>query len=223
MLVATYGIYDNNKDSFTNFPAAASSFSEIKSIAKEMTLNEMIIKEGTKGKIVSRDDSQSQLVQSGLVVAGALYGYAADNNDAELLIFSDVNSHSFGKLRLSEIPIFVEKLIDKADDIGDGLIPYGITAEKRTTLRAQLDDYVAKYAVVNSGKVTKKTARQTIKKLFAKADSQLKKLDKLMLGLDESNPELYSKYLSARVIIDKVSSHQSQAEEVTAPEEAAVQ
>ena len=206
-LDAVSNFYDAEKNSFTGLPGIVAAFSDIKMIHKEIDLNEKIIQEGTKGKVVSKDDSQDELVKTALVFAGSVYGYAAGKNDSELLTFADINSKTFSKLRDSEIPLIVEKILDKADEIGEALIPFGITEEKRTLARTKLDDYLQKFGSVNTGKSTKKSARETNLMLFDKAGQKLKVLDKLMFGFKESNPGLYSKYSAARVIYDKVSSH----------------
>jgi len=213
MLEAVYGFYENEKDNFLQLPSASAVFAEINSIIKEIALNEKIIQEGTKGKINSRDDSQVMLIQNALVLAGAIYGYAAEIGNADLMTFADINTKTISRLRNSEIPIFVEKIIEKADEIGDALIPLGITADKRTAAHALLNDYIDKYGLVNTGIVSKKTAHETVGLLFKKADIKLKILDKLMLGFKNTNPLLYSKYSTARGIFDKVSRHQIPAEE----------
>ena len=170
-------------------------------------MNEKVIQEGTKGKVISRDDSQAELIQTALVFAGAIYGYAAGKNDLELLTFADLDSSTFAKLRDAEIPLRVEKILDKGDEIGAALIPFGITEENRTLARAKLDDYLQKFGSVNTGKGSKKSAAESTQMLFKKMDKKLKVLDKLMLGFKESNPELYSRYNASRIIYDKKASH----------------
>ncbi len=214
MLEAVYGFYENEKENLVQLPAASAAFSEINLIVKEIALNEKIIQEGTKGKIISRNDSQAELIKIALVIAGAIYGYAAEKNNSELLNFADINTKTVSKLRNSEVPIFVEKIIEKADELGDELIPFGITADKRNSVRTLLKDYSDKYAVVSAGKVTKKSAGETIEMLLKKADAKVKVLDKLMIGFKDSNSQLYSKYSSARVIYDKAGKHKIPAENV---------
>jgi hypothetical protein len=207
MLLAVYGYYAKKKDSAGFISAVATAFENIDLIAKEIALNEGILQEGNQGKIASRDVSKDELIRTALVIAGAVYGYAAGMSDAELLITSDINSRTLIKLRNSELPIFVEKFLDKADEIGENLVPYGVTVEQRTNVRSLLDDYIAKYGNVNSGKTGKKTAHETIRLLLTNADAKLKMLDKLMLGVREKDSALYSEYEAARVIIDKASTH----------------
>lgn len=207
MLCAVYNVYDTEKEAFNSFPAAAAAFSDIKMIYKEIELNEKIINQGTKGKVDSKNTAQEQVIRTGLILAGAIYAYAVDKNDYELMTFSDLNSKSFSKLRDSEVPITVDNIIDKAEELGDLLIPFGISVEKKTAARQLLNEYTEKYADLNTGKTSKKTANANVAMLLEKADKKLKVLDKLMLNVKESNAELYSKYNAARVIIDKAGSH----------------
>lgn len=209
MLGSVCSLYDTESGAFAAFPAVAAPFSDIKMVYQEIGLNEKIIKEGTKGKVSSKNTAQEQIVKIGLIFAGALYAYAVDTNDQELMTFSDLNSKSFSKLRDSEVPITVESILAKVEGLGDKLIPYGISTEKKTSGREMLNEYIAKFAELNSGKTSKKTANENISMLLEKADKKLKVLDKLMLGVQEANAGLYSKYTSARVIVDKASSHKT--------------
>jgi hypothetical protein len=222
MLGSVAAYYEENKLQFAGMTGIVSTFSELTAIHKEIDLNEKVIQDGTRGKVVSKDLSQEELIKTALVFAGSIYGYAAAVNNPELLTFSDISGRTFLKLRDSEIPITVEKLLDKADELADDLIPYGITGEKRTEARSRLNNYFDKFSSVSTGKQTKKSSRETIDMLFNKADQKLKVLDKLMLGLKESNAELYSKYSAARVIVDKAGSRRTAAETETANTPAAV-
>jgi len=176
-------------------------------IHREIGLNENITKEGIRGKVVSKNVSQAEIIPMGLAVAGGIYGYAVDKADSELTSFSDVNCRTFSKLRDSEIPGMIERILDKADELTDALIPYGINADFRTEARAKLQEHLVKFASLNTGRGAKKTARETISLLFRQGDKKLKVLDKLMLKYKSKNPQLYSKYEAARVIYDKVGSH----------------
>jgi len=212
MLVVVYGFYLNKKGEANFNRATASVFEGINLIVKEIALNEKTLQEGNKGKIASRDVTQDELSTTALVVAGALYGYAAGISDMELLKVSDINSTSLKKMRNSELPIFVESLFDKADAIGDGLIAYGVSAEYRTSARTLLNDYLSKYGEVNSGRTSRSKSHENVRLLLQKADEKLKVLDKLMLGVKVNNSTLYTEYESARVIIDKAVSHNTAGE-----------
>lgn len=114
-----------------------------------------------------------------------------------------MSSKTFSKMRDYEVLILAEKVFDKSDTIGDGLVQFGITAEKRTAARAVLNDYIQKFGVLSSGKITKQSANATIKMLLKKADVKFKVLARLILNFKKSNPVLYNKCEIANTIIDK--------------------
>jgi len=207
MFGSVSGFYESEKSTFAGLAGLVAAFNNITAIHKEINLNEKIILEGTKAKVNSKDVSQDILVQTALVFSGAIYGYAAAEEDVELLTFADLNTKSFGKLRDAEVTLTVEKILDKADELGDELIPFGVTEEHRTLARTKLDDYIEKFGSVNTGKTTKKSARKTNTMLFKKADKKLIVLDRLMLSFKGNKPELYSRYTASRVIYDKSSTH----------------
>lgn len=202
-------LYENEKESFAGLPAIEKAFGDIKSAYKEIQLNEKVIQQGTKGLVNSKDNSQEQIIQMGLVFAGALYAYAVDKSDTGLITFSDISSKTFAKMRDSQIPIAIDGILDKVEELGDSVTEYGLPPEKRSAGRALLEDYIAKYDVLDNGKTSKKSARQNIISLLEKADAKLKVLDKLMLNIKESNSGLYAKYVSAKQIIDKAGTHKT--------------
>jgi hypothetical protein len=199
--VTAFGATENG--AIAGIPALVTAFSDLKSLYKEIGLNENILVEGVHGKVISKEISQDEVVITGLVFAGAIYGYAVSKNDAELMNFADISSANFNKQRDSEIPLTVEKFLDKADELGEELAPFGITEEKRTAAREQLNGYLEKFSSLSTGRGVKKTARETISILFDKADKKLKVLDKLMLSFKKTDPELHSRYTAARMIYDK--------------------
>ena len=195
-------------------PKVATAISELKMIQREISLNDRLLFEGTKAKVFSKDVTQKEIIPLALVIAGGIFSYAVDISDEELIKSADINSKTIHKLRDSEIPVFIERIIDKADELGDLLMPYGLTAEKRTAARGKLDEYIAKFTTLNTGKGTKSAARKTISDLFDNGDKKLRVLDKLMIGFKESDTELFNLYASARVIIDKSSSRNTNPEPV---------
>ncbi|MFA6981284.1 MAG: hypothetical protein WC209_18300 [Ignavibacteriaceae bacterium] len=207
MLGTVSGFYTTEKDSFTALPGLVAAFADVIAINKEIDLNEQVVQVGTSGKVVSKDGSQDELIITALVFAGAIYGYAAKENDLELLTFADMNSNTFHKLRDAEIPLRVEKILEKADELAAALVPFGISEAKRNEGKASLDDYVAKFGSVNMGKGGKKSAAESTKKLLKKVDQKLKVLDKLMLPFRKKDTNLYSRYESARMIYDKGGRH----------------
>jgi hypothetical protein len=209
MLCSVYNFYDTEKVDLSSFSAVTAPFTDVKMICKEIELNEKIVNQGTKGKVGSKNTAQEEIIKNGLIIAGAIYAYAVEKNDIELMNFSDLSTRSFARLRDSEIPIKIDDILSKAEELGDLLTQFGATAAKRTAAKLVLDNYTDKFAELNSGKVSKKTANETINLLFDKADKKLKVLDKLMLGVQESNAELYTKYDNARVIIDKAASRKT--------------
>jgi hypothetical protein len=219
MLNAVSGFYEVEKTSFTELPGVIAAFSDLSMINKEIELNEKLIQEGTKGKVVSKDNSREQLITTALVFAGAIYGYAAGKDDLELMTFADLNSSTFNAMRDAEVPLRSEQFLDKADELGAALIPFGVSEESRTTARAGLNDYLQKYGSVNTGKGGKKSAGETNDMLFTKMDKKLKVLDKLMFGFKDKNPELFSRYNAARIIYDKRGSHSGGTDDTPPPPE----
>ena len=195
--------YNDHKSELAGVPALDGVFTDITSSHREIGLNIMVLEGGTKGKTVSKDTSLTSLTRTVLVFTGALYGYADAQGDTELFTFADVSSKTLGKMRESEVPVYAEKVFNKADEIGAGLEPYGITADKRTGARNALNDVIEKFGDLSTGKITKQGANATIKMLINKSDAKIKVLERLMISFKESSPVLYTKFEAANTIIDK--------------------
>ena len=96
---------DEEKNKFVNIPTISALFSDIKIIHREMELNIDITKEGIKGKVNSKNDSQGEIIPIGLSIAGGIYAYADSKSDSELCSYYDLSQRSFDRLRDSEVPV----------------------------------------------------------------------------------------------------------------------
>ncbi len=195
--------YNDQKSGLSGVPALDGVFTDLSSWHREIGLNIKALEGGTKGKTVSKDTSLTGLTRTVLVFTGALYGYADAAGDTELFTFADVSTRTLSKMRESEVPVYAEKVFDKADEIGAGLEPYGITADKRTAARSALNQVIEKYGDLSAGKITKQGANATIKMLIKKSDAKIKVLERLMLSFRENDPALYIKFEAANNIIDR--------------------
>lgn len=218
MLGSVSGFYDSEKSSFAASPGLVAAFLDVIAVNKEIELNEKVVQEGTRGKVASRDDSQNDLIETALVFAGAIFGYAAKEKNLELLTFVDISSTTFKKMRDAEVPIMVERIFDKADELGEAIIPFGVTQEDRTAGRASLNDYIMKFGSVNIGKGSKGAAAKSTTKLLSKVDQKLKVLDKLMLPFKKKDTNLYARYEQARMIYDKGGRHNGGSDTPPPPE-----
>lgn len=217
MYAAVYGVGEEHSETFAGVPKLGTNFGALKNVHREININELILTGGTKGSVASKNVSKEELIDTGLVLAGVLYSYAVDTKNIDLKVLTDLNRTNFKRFRESHVPVKVEELLDKADAIGEALIPYGLTAEKRAAARTQLEDYIVIFTTVNTSKAAKNAAREVMTLLFEKADEILIMLDKLMVPFQKTNPEVYFAYKSSRNIIDVGSKKTTEPEPVPAP------
>ncbi len=191
-----------NKETFISVPKLGAAFDESELMYKEIGLNIKVLKVGTGGLVELKNNSQEDIIDTSLVIAGGIFAYAVEKNNIELKKFSDLNSRDFTRIRDSQVPLLAEAIIDKSDSIGDDLIPFGINEHKRVDARAKLTDYIDKFGALNQGKISKKTANATIKMLLTKFDAKLIVIKKLMLGFKKDYAEMYSSFETAATIIN---------------------
>lgn len=216
MIDAVVNTLDAEKDIYSSVNAIAIQRDNLRTFSADIKKNEATLKDSTLGKTESKYVSGDELVHDAVVVAGGIFAYATTEELTDLKIFSDITRRDFLRIRETDIPVKAQSILDKADELGDALIPYGITQALRDELRVDLTDYSAKVSNQGAGVVDKSTARSTITALFKRADIALNILDKLMKQFLKSNPEFYTSYKISRNIWDKATRHTETETETTA-------
>lgn len=210
-------VLDAEKAIYSSVNAISLQRDNLRNISLEIKKNEATLKDSTIGKTESKYVSEDELVHDTVVVAGGIYAYASTEQLTDLKVFSDVSRRDFRRMRDTDVPVKAKSILDKADELGDALLPYGITQALRDELREDLSIYGEKVSDQGSGFVDKSTARSIITALFKKGDVALNILDKLMKQFQKSNTEFYTKYTTARNIWDKASRHiETKTESTTA-------
>ncbi len=200
-------VLDAEKAIYSSVNAISLQRDNLRNISLEIKKNEATLKDSTIGKTESKYVSEDELVHDTVVVAGGIYAYASTEQLTDLKVFSDVSRRDFRRMRDTDVPVKAKSILDKADELGDVLIPYGITQDLRDELRTDLTDYSVKVSNQGTGVVDKSAARSNITALFKRADIALNILDKLMKQFLKSNPEFYNKYKISRNIWDKATRH----------------
>ncbi len=155
------------------------------------------------GKTSAKNLKKDAVWKLALIASSGLYAYGKDNNDSQAMEIGDMVKSTFGKMREEGLITKVRNIVEKTVELGSLLENYGVTQQIIEELSSGVDEYYSRLSQRELGLATKSAARKILSDLFRKADSQTKSLDRMMLRYEESDPALYGKYVSARVIRDK--------------------
>ncbi len=207
MIDEVLSLYGIETTKFNKYSRIAARIQNILTIQAGIENCQIILKKGTGGKTRVKTVSRQELTHMALVVCGDLFDFAHEKEDIELIRISSKTLTDFN--RMSEVQFSTEiKAIDQAiDGISTRLGETDLTPEKRSNFKDMILTYnsVAGAAGTARGRVT--AARERMTALFHQAEVEFDVLDRLMLKFVTEDPDLYTRYDSARKIIDRGGGH----------------
>lgn len=191
-------------DVYARIPAFGRYVDELENCIDEIRFTEKqqsgaIIKGVTKQK----GNAEDVLVQICLTVAGALYPYAFEQKNAELMEKSSLNENMLYKAHGNQTLSMAKNIAEAAAELTDELADYGITDADRDAL----DEAIAAYKalIVSPRAAIKKRKQHTgnlVQQIAATDSLFYDQLDKLVVRFKTANPSFYNGYKSARSIND---------------------
>ena len=155
------------------------------------------------GLVTERNVLRETLTRQTLKVSGALMAYASVVSNAELMGMVDYTPTELLKSRGN---IFYDRariIYEAAQPLATQLVGYNIVAADLTLMQTLLTQFLAAIPKRRNAAAVSKSATTAIKTLYKDTDAILKnKLDKLVLSFRVSNPDFYTNYLNARIIVD---------------------
>ncbi len=157
----------------------------------------------TTGVTADKKEFKKQMVSYALRVAGALMAYASANTNNTLLAKADLEKDNFEKLRDDLRDDLAQDMHDEANAIIAQLADYNVTAATLAALQTRIDAYRLALPSPENARKAKSTHTELLKQEFARADMLLdKRLDGLIRGFEETNPQFVMDYRNARKITD---------------------
>lgn len=146
---------------------------------------------------------EAEMIQAAVQVAAALFVYGLDSQQPDLQARVSVTPSALKGMTDKALKNACLNIYQLAQTHVSELAVYGVTPETLTNLKKEIDDFAALIVAPRSEVVTRSQATARLRELFDMADELLKsKLDKLMVQLEMSHPNVYKTYQSARIIVD---------------------
>lgn len=198
-----------NKDAYRTVPAFGRGVDELDNcIADTKFVAEQQSGVAVKGATAQKGNAEDILVQASLTVAGALYVYAIENKNSELLVIASVNKNSFYKTHGNQALSLAKNIATEADALAAELADYGVSDADRQGLDAAIAGYEALIVSPRTAINERKQHTGNLAQQLAAADSVLcDKLDKLVVRFKTENPAFYNGYKNARNINDSYVRH----------------
>jgi hypothetical protein len=192
-----------NATSWEGIPAFVSKIEEFDAKVHLMEEKEQYQKTVSLGVGLVAKTGKEEGYNKLLRIAAALKAHASNTKDTKLLLeVKFLKSATLNKSHM-EFLTKVDTVIDRANEHASELVNFGITLaeiESLSAYRTELD------ALLNSHRmatIKRKSTNEELSVLEKELDSLIKySIDSLMIILKVSNPEFYSKYMNARMVID---------------------
>lgn len=154
------------------------------------------------GTRMTKDEYREDMMTKAFGVAAKTCAYAIAINDEELqmkvtYVYTDLN-----ELRDTVVANTCNEIYSIARDLGDVLIPYGVTVETLAKLSNSITLYREIQPKTREGIVDQTLFTSQIEELLAANHKLLFRMDKLVIMLRFDKPLFYEQYFNSRKIID---------------------
>lgn len=211
MIDETIFLYNSEKEKFNKFKRIPVTMERIITARGEIGKCEKTLTEGTEGKTGAKTVTKDDLIDLAVIVYGDVFEYASGAGDVELINFSDQNESKLYGLSDSAFKSNMSSLDEKLDSLGTKLDDTDLTADVRANFKTSLLSFLDKAGTAGNARGSVTSARERMTELFHQIDKDLDILDRQMPKFRKDDPDLYSRYISARKIIDRGGSHKTEA------------
>jgi hypothetical protein len=184
-------------------PALARFVASFKHLVEEIGIEMEALDHKITGKTSAKKKAENEMVDAVVPMVNALYSYATDEKDVELMEKTNITATDIHLVRDAERGQYATMLLDlvegKKAELADRNVTDANFASARQTVAAFIDSLGAR----NSSISERTGGRDVLFANFTRADELLDKhIDKLMSQFKKDHQEFYLDYQAARVIHD---------------------
>lgn len=152
----------------------------------------------------SKKAQKSLVAEMADILNDALAAYGTMIEDAELEYKADKSYSDLNDLRNEDFETVIKETIKLLDENLTHLADYGVTEPQLIDLKNNFDTFLELNGQPRQYRIASVVATSSLKELFTKTNLLLtKKLDRVMKGFKNKEPEFYKGYLAARVVVNK--------------------
>lgn len=143
------------------------------------------------------------LIDSSLEIAGAIYSYAHDEKNNELMARVDLKPTYFEKMTQAEIISVAGIIMEAASKLSpEALANEDISAEEISTYAKLISFFKAIKSSKREAVIDRSGTTEKLNQLFEEANALIKeKLDRLARQFKRKDPDFFLKYKAARTVL----------------------
>ncbi len=153
------------------------------------------------GFTTAKNEHRTQQIAQFKLVRAAMMGYYTTNPDIKSKTIIDFNDSDIDKFRDAELYIKTDQLLDLALPVKAVLDTFGVTSGEVDALEALNEAWQSLEPIGRQEEGVNKAAREDVGRYMVQTDKLVKNtLDSYLKVVEYTNPNLYSRYLTARMI-----------------------
>ena len=196
-------VLTDNAALFTTLPALGLQHTKLLDSVSLIDSLAMLQSTNTTGITAAKGEILRQMMDSTLLVAGAVRAYASENENLDLKARVKVTESSFHSLRDDQRDDLAQGIHDAANDNLAGLADYGITAATLSGLQTRIEAYRLAIPGPSAARANRRSKTELLDEEVRRAGMICKeRLDGLMEPFKSTQPDFYNAYHAARDIID---------------------
>lgn len=201
MLMAVNQVLNTNKKQLNDIKAMVTSMKEFNVIIGKIKVIHRLQSYHTCHRYYEQTKDDCEMIKTTVQVAAALYVYANTFDESDLTSRVMITPAGLRKMPNNSLKNVCKSIYRIALSEIDHLGKYGINKALLEKLKQEIDNFEKNIARPKNNIMTTTQMRLELKELQHKAEELLtKRLDKIMLLLEVTQPKAYKAYLDARSI-----------------------
>jgi hypothetical protein len=184
-------------------PALVRIVASFKQLVEEIGIEMEALETKITGKTSAKRKAENDMVDAVVPMVNALYSYASDEKDVELMEKTNITATDIHAVRDAERGQFATMLLDLVESKKAELSDWNVTDANFAYARQMVAAFIESLGSRNSSISERTGGRDVLFENFTRADELLEKhIDKLMSQFKKDHQEFYLDYQAARVIHD---------------------
>lgn len=186
----------------------------LKTKKAEISIKDERKKTALTGKTLTKQQAKDNAVKSAMAVSGALFAYGKKITDHVIIERSSLIKSELDRMRDTELAELLESLNELATEKLNVLGPYGISEARLNLFAERIESLNKALGDKEDSGVARSGAVKSLNDLFKEADQILLSMDKLVIGLNEDEPEFVRDYNTARKVKNLGLRHRKPEEQI---------
>lgn len=201
MYLAVSDFLLKNEPLTKDLPEFGASYAEFQNNISEIKLIDEQQKNVRTGIAKDKKGIKNTLISMAAENSGKIYAFAKVTNNKPLQDEVNFSISEIGRMTDVALRSYAEALYKKAEQMGEALIKYGITAETQKAFAGIIAAYNNSLAKPRVGIAEKRKATKQLESLFNSADSMVGKIDAIIGIIRYNQVNFYNGYRTVRKLV----------------------